>query len=297
MTRSATGQAVLLAACIAVIGGADYLTGPDIGFSLFYLAPIVLGAWRLEPRLGVGIAVLASVFWFSADAAWRGVNPTSTWNAVTRLGIYAGTAALVGRVRTDQRQLRALNAQLQSLLAEEQQLARTDALTGLANRRLLVDELRRAINRSRRTREPIAVAFLDLEHLDRLNERLGHAAGDEVLRRVAAVLASDVRESDVAARLGGDEFAVLLDRCPEQNARTTAERLLEQVQSALSESSGGSVAVSIGVACFDAPPDAPEVVIDHADAAMYCAKGKGPNQIYVVHYPAAGPAPAAESAV
>mgnify|MGYP006170840625 CR=1 FL=1 len=284
----------IVAACVAGLGAGDYLTGPEIGFSLFYLAAITWTAWRLDVRTSVGLAVLAAIAWFAADAAWQGVTPVSTWNALTRLGIYVGAAALVGRVRADQHRLQALNDQLRGLLAQEQQLARTDALTGLPNRRLLVDELRRAINRSRRQRVPIAVAFLDLEHLERFNERLGHAAGDGVLRRVAAVLAQQLRDSDVAARIGGDEFAVLLDRCSESSARTTVGRLFEQIQSALGEASGGAVGVSIGVACFDAPPETPEMVLDHADAAMYCAKGKGSNQIYVVHYPAAAPGAAAD---
>jgi diguanylate cyclase (GGDEF)-like protein len=287
VNRPAPGQAALLAACVLIIGALDHATGPDIGFSLFYLAPIAWGAWRLDARSAGSLAVLASLSWLASDIAWRGVGAVPIWNGLTRLGIYGGTAWLIARVRADQRQLRALNDRLQALLAEEQQLARTDALTGLPNRRLLVDELRRAIKRSRRLRSPLAVAFLDLEHLERLNERLGHAAGDEVLRRVAEVLARQVRGSDVAARFGGDEFAVLLDRCSEGSARIAAERLLEQVQNSLAETSGGAVAVSIGVACFDTPPDAPEVVLDHADAAMYCAKSRGTNQIYVVHYPAA----------
>ena len=283
----------MVAGCIAAIGAIDYLTGPDFGLALFYLLAIVWGAWRLEPRTSLGLAALAALFWFTAASASRGVGLILVWDGLTRLGIFGGMAALVGRVRRDQQQLRELNERLKALLAEEQQLARTDALTGLPNRRLLVDELRRAIKRSRRLRVPISVAFLDLEHLEGLNQRLGHAAGDGVLRRVGEVLAQQLRESDVAARIGGDEFAVLLDGCTEASAQVTIARLSEQIQRALADASGGTVGVSIGVACFDAAPETPEMMLDHADAAMYCAKGKGPNQIYVVHYPAA---PAGEAA-
>jgi len=282
MTSRAAPIALLVVA-VAVIGAIDYASGPDIGFSLFYLVPIVWSAWRLTGAVAIGLAVLAAVFWLAADMLWHGLDAVVLWNAFTRLGIYIVIAWLTARVRTDQLQLRELNRKLQELLEQEQQLARTDALTELPNRRLFIDELRRAGARSHRTRAPLAVAFIDFEHLKQLNERLGHAAGDALLKRVAAVLAKHVRGNDVAARLGGDEFGILLDQCTEETARTTTERLLEQIVNALGAES--SVGVNIGVACFDEPPSVAESMLDHADAAMFCAKAKGPRQIYIVHLP------------
>jgi diguanylate cyclase (GGDEF)-like protein len=280
-------QAALLAICIAVIGVIDYLTGPDIGLSLFYLLPIVWAAWYMDAATSIGLAVLASGFWMGAEVMWRGLNGVSVWNGFTRLGIYIAMAWAIARVRDDQRDLQALNTRLQQSLEHEQQLARTDSLSGLPNRRLFVDELRRAIARCRRGGTPLAVAFLDLEHLKQLNDRLGHAAGDAVIKQVAEVLNHHVRGNDVAARLGGDEFGVLLDECNEANARKSMERVLDQLRAVLAGSDAPvPLGVSIGVACFDTPPQAAQSVIDHADAAMYCAKGKGTHEIYVVHFPA-----------
>jgi diguanylate cyclase (GGDEF)-like protein len=289
--KSPVTQTVLLAVCVAVIGVIDYQSGPDIGFSLFYLAPIVWSAWYMDGATAIGLAVLASGFWIGADVMWHGFNGISAWNGFTRLGIYIGMAWSVAHLRHDRRDLQALNARLQHLLEQEQQLARTDSLTGLPNRRLFVDELRRAIARSRRNGAPLAVAFLDLEHLKQLNDRHGHAAGDAVIGRVADVLGRHVRGNDMAARLGGDEFGVLLDACTQDTARSTMERLLEQLRAMLIETSPVTIGVSIGVACFDAPPQAAETIIDHADAAMYCAKGKGAHEIYIAHYPAGSEEP------
>ena len=280
---------VLLAASVVVIGVADYLSGPDIGFSLFYLVPIAYGAWHAERGLGVALALLAAAFWIGADTAWVGVTPVSMWNGFTRLGIYVAVAWLTSRVRQDAREMQALNARLHELLAEEQQLARTDALTGLPNRRLFVDELRRATARIHRSRKPVAVAYIDLDGFKTFNDRLGHAAGDVVLRRVAEVLSGQVRGTDVAARLGGAQFGVLLDRCTEDNARTTALRVIDQLTAALKEATGPDVGVCVGVACFEDESYSPEAMIDHADAAMYCAKGQGVNRVYVTRLAASGP--------
>jgi diguanylate cyclase (GGDEF)-like protein len=271
----------LLAGCVGTIGTVDYLTGPEVGFSLFYLVPIVWSGWNVGRSSSVALALLASAFWFGADTAWHGVNVISVWNGFTRFGIYISMAWLTTRIRTDQQQLQVLNARLQELLAHEQHLARSDSLTGLPNRRLFVEELRRAFARSHRSRAPIAVAYLDLDRFKAFNDRSGHPAGDSVLCRIADELRRQVRGNDVAARLGGDEFALLLDQCSEDAARATAMRVMAQMTRALEEVANGQVGVSIGVACFDGPTLIPERAIDHADAAMYCAKGQGTNRVYV----------------
>jgi diguanylate cyclase (GGDEF)-like protein len=274
-------QLMLLAASVVVIGAIDYLSGPEIGFSLFYLVPIVHGAWHGVRGTGVALALLAAVFWIAAETAWVGVTPISMWNGFTRLGIYVAMAWLISRVRDDARELQGLNTRLKELLEHEQQLARTDPLTGLPNRRLFLDELRRATARIHRSGKPVAVAYMDLDGFKTFNDRQGHAAGDAVLRRVAEVLSAQVRGTDVAARLGGAQFGVLLDRCTEENARTTSMRVVDQLTASLKEVAGSDVGVCVGVACFEDDSFAPEAMIDHADAAMYCAKGQGVNRIYV----------------
>ena len=268
-----------LVACIAVIGVIDYVTGPDIGLSLFYLVPIIWSAWRTRQSTAIAVAICASVSWLAADAAWHGLNAVSIWNGVTRFGIYVSMAALTSRVRRDQRRLRDANARLQEVLKYEQNLARTDALTSLWNRRLFVDELRRAAARSHRNNAPLAVAYLDLDQFKSLNDRSGHTTGDALLRAIGDVLRATVRGTDVAARLGGDEFGILLEQCTPYTAHAMATRLLQELSVPLEQIANGSVGISIGVACFNSPPLSPDALIAHADAAMYSAKAQGRNRI------------------
>jgi diguanylate cyclase (GGDEF)-like protein len=276
---------VLTGTAILIIGMIDFWTGPDVGFSLFYLIPIVWSGWCLGSASALCLALLAAASWISADFSWNGVNAVSIWNGFTRLGIYTSIALLTSRVRSDQQTLHRLNDRLKELLAEEQLVARTDDLTGLPNRRLFVDELQRTIDLCRRTGQPLAMAYLDLNGFKRLNDRFGHGAGNDMLRLVAQAATAGLREGDVAARLGGDEFGVLLPRCDQEAASALALQLQERVNSALNDGRFAPVGVSIGVACFDEPPAMADAVIDHADAAMYCAKAKEGRQVYIMRVP------------
>src|SRR5262249_48733125 len=137
-------RAALLVLSVVVLGALDYLTGPDFGFSLFYLIPVAYAAWRMRGSLAVSLAVLSAVAWFSADTPYHGIVATSIWNSFTRLAMYVSIAWLMSRVRRDRQELTSLNRRLEGLLEAEQELSRTDALTGLANGRLFDDALRRA---------------------------------------------------------------------------------------------------------------------------------------------------------
>ncbi len=163
-----------------------------------------------------------------------------------------------------------------------QHLADHDALTGLFNRRRFTEELEQTLRQSRRFAESGAVLFLDLDGFKFVNDSLGHAAGDELIIRVARLLAQTVRETDTLARVGGDEFAVLLPRCDTESAGVVAEKLLAAVRRhglAISKDRQARVSTSIGIAQFGGKADltADEVVVE-ADIAMYEAKDRGKDQ-------------------
>jgi diguanylate cyclase (GGDEF)-like protein len=156
-----------------------------------------------------------------------------------------------------------------------------DALTGLPNRVLALDRGEQMLGRARRQNLPVAALYVDLDGFKQVNDTFGHAAGDELLRTVAARLASVVREGDTAARLGGDEFIVLvegstLDAGPE----LVAERLLEVLNEPYEINGAGrgqlAVTASIGIA-FGLREDADELLRD-ADTALYEAKAAGKNR-------------------
>lgn len=275
----------LLALVIVAIGVVDYTTGPDVGFSLFYLVPIVAAGWRVGHPAALLLALLATGAWLTADFAWRGVNAVSLWNGFTRFGIYVSMAWLTSRVRSDREELLALNARLSLLLAEEEQRARSDALTGLPNHRLFMDELRRAAARSDRAARPIVVGYLDLDNFKNLNDLYGRVAGDEILRRVSEILTSQLRTGDLAARLGGDEFGLLIADATFEAAKEIGHRILTGCESLASNYPGSNLGITGGLVCFDTPQKDTDTLLHIADASMYRAKREGKHRVVVERAP------------
>ena len=171
--------------------------------------------------------------------------------------------------------------------AEEiKHLAFYDPLTGLPNRRLMVDRLNQALVFSARTGRDGAVLFLDLDHFKTLNDSLGHDIGDMLLQQVAERLVSCVREGDTVARLGGDEYVVLLEDLSEEalEAATQVEGVGEKILAALNQAyqlgqHEYHCTPSIGVALFSNHSQTQEELLKHADIAMYQAKKAGRNTI------------------
>ena len=169
--------------------------------------------------------------------------------------------------------------QLKAAQTELHRLAFYDPLTGLPNRQLFRDRLDHAVRRCRRSGEPAALMFLDLDGFKRINDTLGHDAGDELLRQVAEWLHGCVREEDSVARLGGDEFVVLLSRVGESEAaskvaETILHRLCQRVR--LNEHEVG-ITVSIGITMIPQDSEDSGTLMKYADLAMYRAKEMGRN--------------------
>jgi diguanylate cyclase (GGDEF)-like protein len=272
---------------------ADYATGPDFEFSLLYLVPVLVLAWREDGRVAIGAAVLAAACAITADAALHGVTIFTLWNGFTRLGIYVALAVLGSLVHSNRERLATMNVRLARLLEEEQRLARTDTLTGLANSRAFSDALHRAIARNRRDRTPLAVACFDLDNFKSLNDAQGHAGGDRALLAAAGALTRVARSADLAARIGGDEFAVLLPEIDQAGVEAVAHELVAAVAAHTTRVDGRElprVTISLGVATFgqQARLDREALVIA-ADVAMYRAKEAGRNGYAIAEPKAAAP--------
>ncbi len=171
-----------------------------------------------------------------------------------------------------------------------------DGLTGLANRRLFEERLSSEAERARRhPAQPLALVMLDLDDFKAVNDRLGHIAGDEVLRAVAGVMREDRRENDLAARYGGEELALILPGADLDGAWHAAERIREAVEDLdlpLPGAEGGSlrVTISAGVAVFGHGADDRAGLVAAADDALYQAKRSGKNRVARADSPAALPA-------
>ena len=166
-------------------------------------------------------------------------------------------------------------------LSEEKvvHLACYDALTGLPNRRSFIHEVDRALERSLRNRTPFAVFFIDLDRFKNINDSLGHAAGDALLKVIAERLTKLLRNTDMVARLGGDEFVVLLENCIDTTLLANiATRALAAINETLCiENCCFQVSGSIGISIYPDDCQDAATMLKHADAAMYLAKSKGKN--------------------
>ena len=159
-------------------------------------------------------------------------------------------------------------------------LALTDALTGIGNRRRFEERVALEHARAGRTGEPLTLIIVDLDHLKEINDAGGHRAGDAALRRVAQHIAANVRRTDLAARIGGDEFAVLLPDTDLQYAREVAARILDAVRSDQDASLLAPITVSIGAATIDARTQPAQDLEVLADDAMYTAKQAGRDGVH-----------------
>lgn len=265
------------------IGWVDYLSGVEVGFSLFYLLPVAGCAWWLGMGPAVVAAVLASAAWFFADAALRNETQLtiSVWNGTTRLVIFVTIGVLIGRLREDRDRLRVLTIRLRELLEREAAAARTDALTGLLNTRAFLEALQIEISRSDRSGCPLCVGYLDLDNFKQVNDTYGHQAGDELLQEIAEALRDGLRTVDVPSRLGGDEFGVLFVDADPGSAGMVANRLLDKINELGGRYPGSELGVSIGIAIYHDSPGSVTELLGRADAAMYEAKRLGRRQVVI----------------
>ncbi len=178
------------------------------------------------------------------------------------------------------------NARLHRMVERQ---AMVDSLTGLANRRSLEESLRSELARAARFADTVSVVLADLDDFKQVNDRYGHAAGDDVLRAFATALRKTVRESDVAGRWGGEEFALVLPGTDAAGGARLAERARATIEASRVEMPNGdliSVTASFGVAAF---PESRELgeILEAADSALYAAKDGGKNRVMIATEPIA----------
>ncbi|MBS0575955.1 MAG: GGDEF domain-containing protein [Proteobacteria bacterium] len=241
-------------------------------------------ALQVRARTGYGEAIAGAPFRFVVEPRWyerRGVVPALI---VVACALIAG--ALVQRQRLRVRRLRAHNRELDRLVHARtqdlehanqrlQDLADRDGLTGIANRRRFDAFLTDALARARARGQALGLALVDVDHFKGYNDRHGHQAGDDVLRKVARLLADGVRGDTLVARYGGEEFAIVVPGCELAPLRELAERLRVRVRAGL-----GEVTISIGICEFAAAAnESAEGLVARADAALYRAKNGGRDRV------------------
>jgi diguanylate cyclase (GGDEF)-like protein len=162
-------------------------------------------------------------------------------------------------------------------IVEEQ--ATTDGLTGLVNHRTFQERFTTMLGRAERHEFPVSLLLTDIDHFKKVNDSYGHPTGDEVLRRVAAILKASARKIDIVARYGGEEFAIVLEATDRVGARQLAERIRQEVEQQSFPSAKGAfkATLSIGVASTEDARDKTEIIA-RADQSLYAAKHGGRNR-------------------
>lgn len=192
------------------------------------------------------------------------------------------TEELSARVRTQVRKKRYLD-EMRKRLDESMELAITDQLTGLYNRRHMLNQLNSYLKRVNQGGAPVSLFIADIDHFKNVNDTHGHDVGDEVLVEFAKRLSDNVRPGDVACRQGGEEFIVIMPETPGDLASSVAERVRRHVSQVPFVTSGGAltldVTVSLGVSTSTLDEESPETLIKRADEALYEAKETGRNRV------------------
>ncbi len=272
-------------------GAAGYaMAGPLRGACFPVLMVILMfGMFQLQPRSVARVCLYAAGLFGAVMAlsAWR--NPL-VYEPAVELGHFLMLAAmlpavalLAGRLTRLRERSRRQRLELAEALARIQELATRDELTGLINRRHMLELLEQERQRCVRSGHGFCVAVIDIDHFKRINDRFGHAAGDAVLREFAREALASIRIADVLARWGGEEFVLMLSDAHMPLARGGVERVRQRIEglTLLPEDPGLRVTVSAGLTEHIAG-EAVSEALARADRALYDAKAQGRNRTVVV---------------
>jgi diguanylate cyclase (GGDEF)-like protein len=254
----------------------DAAGGAATGFAALMLIPMFWVALYGTRRQLVGVlAGTAAAFYVPMVVIGSPAYPASTWRGGA---LFVVIGAIIGfTVQGLVARLRAVLDERAQLLEQLEQLAGTDPLTGIANRRAWDEALAREIAAAQRAGDPICVALLDLDHFKHVNDAHGHQHGDRVLQAVVAAWAGELRPRDLLARLGGEEFAILLPGSDAATGHGVAERLRAAMPA-------GTTTCSAGVAAWDGTADA-ATLLATADEMLYLAKQAGRDRTIVAPVP------------
>ena len=262
-----TKAAVLVSGIIlvAALGILDFSTGYEISFSIFYLLPIILTTWLLGRLPGLLISGISIVTWMLADLMSGHIysHPAILfWNSLMRFGFFLIIVYFLTTIK--------------QLLEHERNLARTDALTGVANSRYFLELSDIELKRTLRFKRPLSIAYMDIDNFKNINDKFGHQTGNDLLCVIAETIRKNIRAIDTVARFGGDEFVILMP----ETGRAQAHTVINKIQRCLAEEMQKrtwNVTFSIGVATCDSPNCSLDDLIRKADGLMYAAKNSGKN--------------------
>lgn len=267
---------LLTASCIALIdliARLHYVTGFAYEFNSFYVLPLLASAWWLDTFTCVSTTLFCLADWAYTDIRLEGKQSELlplVCNTTTRAMTISCVIVLIKRLRR--------------ALQQEWDNSHHDQLSGLWNRRYFLELGATVLTVAKRHDLPVTMAFMDLDRFKEVNDTLGHAVGDDLLRTVSAVMQDHFRSEDILTRLGGDEFAVIMPGLTAKDAAMRLEALREKIRAAMGQRRW-PVTLSIGAASFAEATGGLEAMLRAADAAMYEAKAAGRDCLVLRAFP------------
>jgi diguanylate cyclase (GGDEF)-like protein len=274
---------------MASISWSYAITGPARGAVIaIMVVTLLFGMFGVPPRVAPRLALLAFVA-LASVMVWRAITLPQRYDpmveavhALFAAIVIGGCAVVVARIGKLRARLAAQKKELGDALALNRELATRDALTGLLNRRAMVELLAREHPRIERGQGPLCVALLDIDLFKRINDDLGHGAGDDVLRRFAAVIKTQLRAADALARWGGEEFLLLMPGTCGDDARIVIDRLRGAIADGGFEAIAPQLKVSFSAGVAEVREgESQDAAIDRADRALYRAKQAGRNRVEI----------------
>ena len=265
----------IVVAAIAGVSAAVYLNGERLGGApgfneFFYVWPAFYFGYFFSQRGIAASLVLMAGAYGAVVLAIGGDSAEQFTRWIVTVSVTTGAAVA----------LHGLRRNIDGLLAQLRDTARTDVLTGLLNRRGFDERLALELERSRRTGEPLALVLGDLDRFKSLNDRFGHGAGDTALVCVGQTLTAGCRVIDTVARIGGEEFALLIPGSDAAGALLAAERLRKSL-SGIVDGDGRPLTISLGVVDLPANGETVQELLYAADRALYRAKSLGRDRTVV----------------
>ncbi len=246
---------------------ADYVTGSDLSFLLFYLIPVYFFVWFATRKIGVIVSIICAAIWAAENIINRAYiyhSPVSYLNISIEIVFFFIVAYLI--------------CLLKEAMGINEELARKDTLTGVMNRSAFYDIADRERLRLERYSRPFTVTYIDIDNFKIINYRFGHHAGDRLLRCVAETIKGSLRKIDIVSRFGGDEFTILLPETGAEAAQVVLSRL-RNVLLNIMEKNEWSVTFTFGTVTFLKAPVSVEEMMKKVGSVMYSGKDSGMNTI------------------
>ena len=245
----------------------DRITGDNLSFLLFYMVPVYFFVWFTTRRLGIFASIVCALIWAAENIVNR-LNIYHTPVPYIKMSLELVFFFLVTY----------LMCMLKEAIGINEELCRTDMLTGAISRGAFYDLANMEILRMGRYKRPFTVAYVDIDNFKIVNYRFGHGTGDEVLRSVADTIKKNLRKVDLVSRFGGDEFTILLPETGADGAQVVLSRI-RNVLLNIMEANAWPVTFTFGTVTFLKSPSSVEEMMKKVGSVMYTGKDSGMNTI------------------